>query len=348
VPTEVVANVVVAREPGSFFGWPANNGIWSWGDDEIVVGFKKGTYLAKENEHSVDRQQKQPLQTARSLDGGLTWTIEEPENYRGLEPVPLEQPIDFSHPDLAVQCWHHLFYVSYDRCRSWQGPYQFPDFGFASHTARTDYLVNGPRDCHFFLSANDPELGVQAGLPDRSFCVRTTDGGRTFKGFMLPENPEVRSVMSSTVRVSERKLVSALRRRFDRREADGKVAKLYWIDAAVSEDDGESWRFLSKVADTERSETQHNGNPPSLVRLRDGRLCTVYGFRSRPCGMRARISRDEGATWGEEVHLRDDGRTWDLGYPRSVVRPDGKIVSVYYYTTEELPEQHIAATIWEA
>ncbi len=44
--------------------------------------------------------------------------------------------------------------------------------------------------------------------------------------------------------------------------------------------------------------------------------------------------------------LRDDALTWDMGYPRSVVRPDGKIVSIYYFTTAENKEQHIAATVF--
>ena len=36
----------VYYEAGRFAGWPANNGIWSWGN-EIVVGFSLGYY--KEN-----------------------------------------------------------------------------------------------------------------------------------------------------------------------------------------------------------------------------------------------------------------------------------------------------------
>jgi hypothetical protein len=30
-----------------------------------------------------------------------------------------------------------------------------------------------------------------------------------------------------------------------------------------------------------------------------------------------------------------------------VQRSDGKVVTIYYYTTEQNPEQHIAATIWD-
>lgn len=47
------------------------------------------------------------------------------------------------------------------------------------------------------------------------------------------------------------------------------------------------------------------------------------------------------------ARTRDDARKYNLGYCRSVVRPDGRIVTLYYYTTAERPENHIAATIWE-
>jgi len=61
----------------------------------------------------------------------------------------------------------------------------------------------------------------------------------------------------------------------------------------------------------------------------------------------ARISTDDGKTWGKELILRQDARNWDLGYPRSVQRSDGKGVTVYYFATPENRNQHIAATIWD-
>ena len=33
-----VRTVLVCREPGRFGGWPANHGIWPWGN-EILVGY---------------------------------------------------------------------------------------------------------------------------------------------------------------------------------------------------------------------------------------------------------------------------------------------------------------------
>ncbi|NMB83008.1 MAG: hypothetical protein GYA14_14445 [Ignavibacteria bacterium] len=81
--------------------------------------------------------------------------------------------------------------------------------------------------------------------------------------------------------------------------------------------------------------------------LKDGRLCVTYGCRKVPYGIRAKISSNKGKTWGKEIIIRDDALTKDIGYPRSAVRPDGKVVTTYYYTTEEKVEQHIAATIWD-
>jgi hypothetical protein len=48
--------VEVYKQPRRFAGWPANHGIWSWGN-EIVVGFESGyLHLRRpgEHEHSID------------------------------------------------------------------------------------------------------------------------------------------------------------------------------------------------------------------------------------------------------------------------------------------------------
>ena len=89
------------------------------------------------------------------------------------------------------------------------------------------------------------------------------------------------------------------------------------------------------------------GNPPSMVRLRDGRLALTYGVRAEPYGIRAKLSADGGRTWGPELVLRADAADWDLGYPRTVQRADGKLVTVYYYNDSKAPERYIGATIWD-
>jgi hypothetical protein len=151
--------------------------------------------------------------------------------------------------------------------------------------------------------------------------------------------------MPSTIRISENQLITAMRRRFDEQFEDRPRLPKNWIDVYESTDDGQTWKFLSKVAETDMG--KHNGNPPSLIRLRDNRICVTYGYRAVPYGIRARISNDLGKNWSEVIHLRDDGRTFDIGYTRSVQRTDGKVVTIYYYTTDLNREQHIAATIWD-
>ena len=65
--------VTIFREPGKFAGWPANYGMWAWGD-ELVVGFTVSTFKANSGFHARDRSQPSHTTQARSLDGGKTWT----------------------------------------------------------------------------------------------------------------------------------------------------------------------------------------------------------------------------------------------------------------------------------
>lgn len=76
-------------------------------------------------------------------------------------------------------------------------------------------------------------------------------------------------------------------------------------------------------------------------------MCLTYGYRAPPFEIRARLSSDGRHTWEPEFTIRGNGGGRDLGYPRSVQRPDGKIVTVYYFHDEPKGDRYIAATIWE-
>ena len=92
---------------------------------------------------------------------------------------------------------------------------------------------------------------------------------------------------------------------------------------------------------------RNDGRRASLLRLGDGRLCLSYGRRAVPYGILARLSGDQGKTWGQPIVLRDDGAAADVGYVRSIIRPDSKIVAVYYYNDRSSPERYLAATVWD-
>src|SRR5438270_8065459 len=79
-------HVKVYAERGRFGGWPANHGIWCWGN-EILVGFSAGYY--KDNGpslHNIDHDKPEEYLLARSLDGGETWKIENPAAQGALIP----------------------------------------------------------------------------------------------------------------------------------------------------------------------------------------------------------------------------------------------------------------------
>ncbi len=339
-------NLIVYKESGRFAGWPANHGIWSWGE-EIAVGFEIGYFKNNPQGHDIDYSRPADHVLARSLDGGETWRIEQPE---GLKPppntkvasvptgtegkVPTDCPggADFSDPNFAftarMESHQHgpsRFCYSFDRGKSWEGPFRMPEFGLAGIMARTDYLVLGKHEMLVFLTAAKPNR-----REGRVICVRTRDGGKSwnFVSFIGAEPPDF-AIMPSTVELGPGMLFTAIRRR-------------RWIETYRSFDNGESWHFVNQVV------LDLGGNPPSMVRLRDGRLALTYGYRTEPYGIRAKISEDMGRTWSGDIILRDDGGGGDLGYPRTVQRPDGKLVTAYYFNDDPDAERYIGCTIWDA
>jgi hypothetical protein len=341
----VVENVVVYKEKDRFGGWPANNGIWAWGD-EIVVGFTLGHHDDKKRGgHPIDDGKLVTKRLGRSLDGGRTWTIETP-NYlddEGLMPESTEPVggIDFTHKDFALMFhmegsnagYSHYLY-SYDRGKTWECPFKLPTFGRKGVFARTDYIINGKHDMMaFFTAAKD---GGGEGWP---FAARTTDGGKTwtFTGWIGPQPGEGGyAIMPSTLKLKNGGMLSMIRRRG---VIDGK--KQWWVEPFMSPDQGSTWYKLDEPT------IPNAGNPAHMIRLGDGRIALTYGWRNAPYGVRAKLSSDEGVTWSEEIVLQDQGRSWDLGYPRTVQRADGKIVTAYYFNDRSGKERHIAATIWD-
>ena len=354
----IVEQSTVYFQPGRFGGWPANHGIWAWGN-EIVVGFSVGYYQDRGvGFHAIDHNKPERHILARSLDGGHTWSLEDPERQgvligtKGMrhgtlpddvherEPIDCPGGIDFTNPNFALTArmanidgGQSRFYYSVDRAHTWQGPFRLPLCGQTGIAARTDYIVNGPHDCLMFVTASK-----QNGKEGRPICIRTTDGARTWQ-FVSKIGPEPTgyAIMPSTVRLSPTELLTTIRRR-----EEGPQEHDAWIDAWRSPDDGVHWQFLNRAAPD-----LGEGNPPALVRLRDGRVCLAYGVRKPPFRMEARLSSDGGRSWSRQFVLRGDGASRDLGYPRSVQRPDGKVVTIYYFHDPAHIERTIDATTWD-
>jgi hypothetical protein len=332
-------HVVVYQQEGHFAAWPANNGIWCW-DDEIVVCFTLGYY--KKNPtggHDIDPDRPGTVRQARSKDGGLTWEIEVPsflDSEEKEKPVQaLSKPIDFSNPNFAMRLTGDRFYFSMDRCHTWQGPFGLPKFGRPDLLSRTDYIVESPQQVTAFVAA-----AKDNGREGQPLCMRTTDGGITWElvGWIGPQPPESYgyAIMPATVAVGENSYLSMIRRGG---VFDGQ--RRWWVEAYLSPDKGESWYLLDEPV------IENSGNPATLTRLDDGRLAMAYGWRLAPYGIRARVSTDDGRSWSREIDVNSNAASWDIGYPRTVQRADGKCVTIYYTHEGDRQERFIAATIWQ-
>ncbi|MBM4092870.1 MAG: exo-alpha-sialidase, partial [Planctomycetes bacterium] len=191
------ANHVVVNKPnpGRAFGWPANGGIWSWGN-EILVMYLDCPYKDCPGFSNHDSDQSHPSSTwmtSRSTDGGVTWTEHRAAfasiaaNRATLNLVSLKTPIDFRDPATIVSFhWDSLkpgartyLYYSTDRGRTWKGPFDnIPLFDFKAMTGRTDYEVTGQQSLTAYMSCT--EVSDAACIRESSYAILTDNGGVTW------------------------------------------------------------------------------------------------------------------------------------------------------------------------
>ena len=98
-----------------------------------------------------------------------------------------------------------------------------------------------------------------------------------------------------------------------------------YLASSFSSDQGRRWSEPRRI-------TKDREHPADLLRLRSGNILLTYGERNKPYGVQAMISTDEGASWSknDRVALAWDGDHSDIGYPVTIERPDGRLVTVYY------------------
>jgi len=89
------------------------------------------------------------------------------------------------------------------------------------------------------------------------------------------------------------------------------------------------------------------GLPSHLLKLRDGRLLITYGHRRAPYGCQARLSADNGQTWGEAMVIYGEGAGGDLGYPSTVEMEDGSLLTVWYEKMADQPKAVLRQARWQ-
>ena len=78
------------------------------------------------------------------------------------------------------------------------------------------------------------------------------------------------------------------------------------------------------------------GQPFHPLLLADGRILLSYGYRNKPFGIRARLLAKplDNPDAAEEIIIRDDGLSPDIGYPWAVELHDARVLLSYYWTDE--------------
>lgn len=196
-------------------------------------------------------------------------------------------------------------------------------------------------------------MSVYTGVADASdnaFVIRSWDGGKTWQdqSLMAADENGKKSIFqgisfneTAILNLGGGKIMSLLRADSDYHTdesymAIGGIGQLF---QAYSYNAGFSW--------TKPKPTGIFGQPAHLLRLTDGRILCTYGFRKQPFAVKAVLSSDEGKTWDVEqtITLKENCLFWDMGYPVSAQRADGKIISVYYWVDNE-KTRFIESAIW--
>ncbi|MEH3105802.1 MAG: sialidase family protein [Sphingomonas fennica] len=324
-------------------------GFWNFGNGELLQNvMAMPTDYASADAISHDRIGRGSKYVAlRSADFGRTWNGAHPDidtfatiakgtaaarRVGDLGPLDVRDPrllIANSGPGFGSPEGRTQVRLSRDKGRSWSPPLDVPLDGLNAISGMNSTLVRpdgtaliwlmevskdgwnrhpvvfalppGGQDFHF-LSFVTPKVDPY-GAADGDWQSTYRFGGHRWfypRGYLLPSG----------------RILCVLRCQRDPRG-------VMWTEVHASDDGARTWAFLSRVNDY--------GAPGSLVRMADGRLVMVYGYRLAPYGIRASVSTDEGRTWGPELIVRDDGGSWDLGYPNAWATDDGRIGAIYYF-----------------
>ena len=214
---------------------------------------------------------------------------------------------------------------SSDQGRSWQVTKAFPE----PEPGWTHFVPFGP-----ILPGADGRLhttcyarGIKDPKARHVWHFTSGDHGRTWqRGALIGANHNETSIFH----VGGKKWLAAAR-----------TNPLYRVELFRSDDDGATWTGGEPVTQT-RELNAH------LLRLQDGRILLTYGKRLEgQSGVLAKFSRDEGRTWSEPVRLLQS-LAMDCGYPSSVQRADGTIVTAYYSEAVENHQRyHLGVAVWK-
>jgi hypothetical protein len=348
---------VVYRQEDEFCAWPFTQGFWETADGTLVANFirTKANYgnVDSLNHNVVMRGGPTNLLSIRSRDRGRTWDANDLQVHTGStqaqhdgsgESIAELGAVDFTNRDTLVWSTCSAFgtpnsrpfvRISKNAGRNWSRAFRLPLDGLPAISSNSSQMVRSDGTSLLFLTMISQDGWsrrpmVYASVPDKSTWH--------FLSFMTPKEDPYGAADGDWARLASSFAYGGHRWFYPRgmELPSGRILSplrcqrspqgVMWTELHASDDGGRTWGLVSRVNDF--------GAPGSLVRMQDGRLVMVYGYRLPHYGIRAAVSEDEGRTWGPEIIVRDDGGSWDLGYPNAIESSKGRIMVVYYFNSK--------------
>lgn len=348
----VVETKVISHQPEYYHGWPTvvrrkNGELWlSWSGGRVAHVCPFGQVVAMTSQDdgatwtyprvlldgAIDDRDSGVLETAKGTLLVTTFTSLAYESY-------LEKQVQFA--ELKPQGWetkamppaefarwkavHARLNDEERKAELGQWVIRSTDGG-KSWSTRIPTIVNSP---HGPIQLSDGRLlyaGKQLWSTERKVGVcESTDDGQTWK--WLAEIP-TRAGDDATGSYHELHAVEAKDGTIIVQIRNHNAANKGETLQCESTDGGKTWSEPHSIGVW--------GLPSHLLRLRDDRLLMTYGHRRAPYGNQARLSTDNGKSWGDPIIISGDGIGGDLGYPSTVELADGALLTVWY---EKMKEQ---------
>ena len=342
---KIISSGVICRQPNRYIGWPTvaltnenkllavfsgdrDGHICPWGKTQMVKSADFGaTWTAPEtiNSTPLDDRDAGILLTSRGTLI-ISW-------FTSVEFIYTFQANKEKYPEIMQESWtRHLGKLTPETREKWVGNWiRRSDDGGKTWGEPIRSIVDAP---HGPIQLSDGRLlylGINKQLGDRYLphppdaqrmaAAESRDDGLTWKiiGYIpVPEylDPGAKGFHElHAVETLDGKIVTMLRHHGDPGNN--------YLWQTESDDGGKTW--------TKVHQTEIWGYPPHLIRLKNNGLLVTYGRRKEPFSERACLSRDGGKTWDVENEFTlSNAPNHDLGYPASVLLPDGSIYTVFY------------------
>ena len=151
--------------------------------------------------------------------------------------------------------------------------------------------------------------------------INTETGEMTLRGEMgiykYEEFKDIFFYEPNAIQLPDGRIICHLR-------AENEDESLFTLYQTISDDNGVTW---SKPVQIVRDDS---GAPAHIFRHSSGILISTFSHRSKPYGIWAVFSEDNGETWSDEFVIAEGKDTDDLGYPSTIQLDNGELITVFY------------------